>query len=615
MPEEKTRRRFLKTTGGIAATVAMAGCTSEDNGGEGGTETDDRTTTETDQNPDQVSEDGTLRLLTGSMDSLDPIATGLNNALKVIDKMFDGLVFRPNGGPEVQSLLATDYEVSNDGKTYTFTLKEGATYHNGSEVTAQDFVYAWERLGAAEVSYWGHYLMDYLNIKRETDTEGGEDTYKPGTMATEAVDDYTFEITLENPYHATLSVITSSWFAAVPEGLVGDIEGHDGEMSQSEFSKAPVGAGPFKFEDWQSDTEASVSRFEDYHRGAASIDGIHFSVMEDSNSIYNHAMNKNLDILPRQGIPTAQYDPAKVQVESTDDQGRGSGTYGPVRNNEDLQYLSYSALATSLIGFNMLNVPKAVRQATAYALNPQQLSKQIYKSRTNAGYHMTPPGAFPGGATAYDEHAKNYPYGLNETRMDDAQRVMEEAGYGDGNQFEFSMTITKDTTDQQLAGLIRDKLSSAYVDLKIETAPFATMIERRGQGKLDSFLTGWTMGYPDPAQILQLINPANTNMKNAFSVIETNWVEDAKGVSAVGQAQEAWKTIQENPRDTESARKARNEAFVKMEEANWEDVSFITYGHNKTERFMYDWVDAPKIGPVGSFQKHVNTKINTDKQS
>lgn len=616
MNKRSTRRRFLETTGGVAAAVTMAGCSGADEGTEQETETDTETSgASTDEETEQPSMDGgTLNLLTGSMDTLDPIATGLNNALKVIDKMFDGLVYRPNGGPEVESLLATDYEISNGGKTYTFTLKEGATHHDGSEVTAQDFVYAWERLGASESSYWGHYLMDYINVERETRTEDGAERYDPGTMATEAIDDYTFEVTLNEPYHATLSVITSSWFAAVPEGLVDDIEGYDGQMSQSEFGKGPIGAGPFEFEDWQGDTEASVSRFEDYHRGAASIEGIHFSVMEDSNAIFNHAMNKNLDIMPRGGIPTSQYDPGKVQVESTDDQGRSTGTYGPVRNDEELQYLAYPSLGTSLIGFNMLNVPKAARQATAYAINHQQLSERIYKARTNSAYHMTPPGAFPGGPTEYDEHAKDYPYGYNESRMGEAVRVMEEAGYGENNKVEFTMTITDETTDQDLAGLIRDRLASAYIQLNIETAPFATMIERRGEGKLDSFLTGWTMGYPDPQQILQLLNPANTNMENSFSVIETNWVEDAKGTSAVGQAREAWKTITENPRDTESHRQARNEAFVQMEEANWEDVSFITYGHNKTERFMYDWVDAAKIGPVSSFQKHVDTQIDTDQQ-
>lgn len=611
-----TRRQFLTATGSAVATIAVAGCSggesteppddtdTEGGGGGGGGDTDTEGGGGGGGGPNE------LDLINGTMDSMDPVEYTLANAGEMVDQMYDAPIYNPNGTLAVEALVATDWSVSDDGTVYTFNLKEGVQYHGDwGEVTAQDFVYSWERLAGSENSRRTYVILDDLGIAHETteDSEGNE-VYEPGTIGAEAVDDYTLEVTLEEPYHDALGVISSVRFASIPEGILGDVEGYDGEVEHSAFAKSePVGSGPFQFEMWESDQQAAVEAFDDYHGEGPMVDRVHWQIMEDSNAIYNYGMNKNVDAFL---IPTSQYDPDKVSVDNTDDLGRMTGTYGPVRNDETMLYNAVAGLSVNFIGFNCLNVIKPARVATAKILDHELIANSVYKGRDVAGYHMTPPNAFPGGVEGYDEHASEYPHGYETTQLQEARQIMEDAGYSSDDPYEFSFTITASATSEQLAGQMRDKLGAAHINLEIETAPFATMIDRRKQGQLDAFLSGWGMGRDDPASVLALLYPPNTDLRNSGSVIETNWVERGNGTGARTQAADAWEVINNNPRDTEEDTQARADAYIQMEEAMWEDVPFICFGHDTYQRFTYDWADIPPFGPTGG-QRYNTVEIDT----
>jgi len=612
-----TRRKFLKVAGSVGAATTVAGCGG---GGQTTTTTTESTTeaedqeTTTEETEEASSGDGSarLRLINGTMDSMDPVEYTLANAGEVTGQLYDPLIYNPEGTLAIEALIATDWSVSEDGTTYTFNLKEGVQYHGDhGEVTAQDVVYAWERLAASENSRRTYYILDDLGVQHETVTQDGSEQYDPGTLAMEAVDDYTFRIELEQPYHDALGVVSSDRMTPLPEGILGDIEGYDGEMEHGEFAKSnPIGTGPFQFEMWNSDQEAAVTKFEDYHGEQAKVSGVHWQIMEDTNAIYNYGMNKNVDAFL---IPTSQYDPSKLSVENTDDRGRMTGSYGPVRNGDTMQYNGVAGLSVNFIGFNCLNVIKPARIATAKILDHEYIAQEVYKGRDVAGYHMTPPNAFPGGPSGYEEHASNYPHGYQETQIEEARAIMEEAGYTSDDPYQFSFTITDSSTSNQLATEMRDRLSAVNIEMEIKTAPFATMIDRRKQGKLDAFLSGWGMGRDDPASVLALLYPPNTDLENSGSVIEVNWVERGNDTGARTQAADAWEVINNNPRDTEEDTQARADAYIQMEEAMWEDVPFITFGHDTYQRFTYEWADIPPFGPTGG-QRYNTVEIDAEQQ-
>ncbi|WP_435365211.1 ABC transporter substrate-binding protein [Haloarchaeobius sp. DYHT-AS-18] len=610
------RRRFLQATGGAASAVAVAGCLG--GGGEGDTDTptdeptDESTETATEKTTrppeDREKLDKTFELINATMSTLDPIKATDTASGTVIQQVFDALMNYPNGEVEVEPLLAEDFEVSSDFRTYTFNLKEDVKYHNGDTVTAQDVVYSFERLAASENSRRDYFILSYaMNVEHETDGDGA---YVPGSLNMEAVDDTTFEMTLTKPFASAVEMLAYTSFSVIPEGIVGDIDGYDGEMSHSEFAtQNPVGAGPFVFENWETNTQASVTRNDDYHGPVPFVAGVHWQVITDPDAAYNYGQNKNSDLA---SMPTSKYDPSKVNIETEDDKGRKIGTYGPMRNGETANYLQYATINTFYIGLNAKNVPGPVRKAIAYAMNQKEGVDQVFKGRGKAAYHLTPPGIYPGQGPAYDKHAEEkYPYGYNTTDLESARQVMEDAGYGPDNKYEVTFTTYQSDTWQGLGKILRDKLSSAHVNMKLEEAPFSTLLNRGRSGNLAAYSLGWIMDWPAPDNFLGQMVPELTDTTDGAQGFYLDW-DDAEG-DASDRAAEAWSKIQGNPEPTEDAQQARNEAYIAMEEAMWEDMILLPTYHSVSERFAYDWVDMPRTGAAGGSRMKFNNVYLNDR--
>jgi len=347
-----------------------------------------------------VEGDDTLNLIAGEMTTFDPIRSTDTESGRVIQQMFDMLTNYPDGQTAVENQLATDFEVSSDFTTYTFTLDGDATFHDGSDITASDLVYSWRRLAESDNSRRASFLLGFLGVTHETDSDGN---VVPDSLGLEAVDDTTFEVSIEEPFASALSMVAYSSFAAVPEGIVGDIEGYDGEMEHSEFATSnPIGSGAFQFDHWDQGSEAAVTAYDDYYGSTPSVDTVNWAVIEDDSASYNYFMNRNADL---GGVPTSQYDRGLRTVDRTDDLGRQRGTYGPVRNGETLNWAKVPEVSTFYIGFNAQQVPLPVRRAMAFVVNQRQFANNVFKGRVSPAYHLTPPLMYPGGGNAYTQHA------------------------------------------------------------------------------------------------------------------------------------------------------------------------------------------------------------------
>jgi peptide/nickel transport system substrate-binding protein len=616
------RRRFLEATGSTAALATLAGCSdSSDNatsgdGSQGSSDTGSvasRSGGTRDRGRIETDPSKTLRLVNSSITTFDPIAATDTASGIVVQQLFDGLMNYPDANTAVEPLLASDYQVSADYRTYTFSLKEGAQFHNGDPVRAQDFAYAFERLAGSKNSGQGYFILDSLGVKAETDAEGN---YVPNSMAVEALDDTTLRIRLSEPFHATLEMLAYTAFAAVPEGLVGDIQGSQGEMKYTDFaSKNPIGAGPFQLEDWQQDTEASVTRFENYHGGPASIAGVHWQVVSDPSAIYNYAMEKKVDSLFTPGLPLAQYDPEKLTV-NWEDGPRAFGTYGPVRNGETMEYYHVTSLNTFYLGFDMANVPKPVRRAVAYVLNQRSIVEQVFEGTNDPAYHLTPSAIYPGGTGAYERHARTeYPYGYEESQPRRARQVMERAGYGPNDRFELRWTDYASSDSWTRVGrLLRDRLREAHIDMRVRSTDFSTLLEQGRSGQLEIYTLGWIADWPTPDNFLQLLNPPRTDTSRESPLSYLNWSTETG--SAARKATAAYRTVIDDQAPTDRSQQARDRAYVRLEEANWEDVGLLPVYHAWEQRFSYDWVDIPPYGPMGSSrQKFDDVRIARNRGS
>lgn len=339
--------------------------------------------------------------ISATFSALDPIASGNTASGSKIMNMFDAPMNYRNGTTEVENLLVEDYEVNDDLTEYEFTLKQGIQFHGDyGEVTASDMVYSIRRLVESTNSTNTFFPISVLNIDREEDDDGN---FVPGSTAVEETGDYSFRITLRQPFTYALSVLAYSAFSVVPEGIVGDIEGYEGEMSWEEFStSSPIGCGPFEFVNWESGNGGSFSAdaFDDYHGQAPAVDGLDDAIITETSAQYNYFLNENADV---SGIPTSQYDPNLVNIESTEG-GQGIGTYGPLGNDKTVNMAQTPTINTFYIGFHMEKVPKAVRQAMAYVINREQFVQNVFKGRGAPAFHLQPAQVFPGGAEAYQSH-------------------------------------------------------------------------------------------------------------------------------------------------------------------------------------------------------------------
>lgn len=625
---EKTRRQFLTATG-VGAVTAVAGCqgnpaqggatTTEDDGSEATTESaDEPEETDADQETEtESSGGGTLQMMaTGSIQTLDPINAKGSGA--GYDQYGRSLMEFDDGTYPPEPALVTDYSMSDDGLTYTFDLKEGVTFHDGSEFTAHDVVYSYRRLAGSENSRNRDDIIGQTmtidhekdaSLTEPTDEETLED-YVPGSLAVEAVDDYTFEMTLRQPFEYTLFQIAGGAFAILPEGSVGDVEGYDGEYEYNEFFSTAnggptfAGLGPFEVDSWTKGSQIQLTAFEDYDGDGPELDGITYTVVGSGNTRLSRFRNENADVL--EGMPTASFTPDNVTVEDTE----GNGTLGTYTFDDGMEvnYGQIPSLSTEYLVFNTLEVPLPVRRAFAYAMNQHDIAENVYKGTAKAGYHITPPAPYPtfedgvSGEESYDRHAENgyesntefgadgYPYGYGETRLDDARAVMEEAGYGDGDRFSVTATtITGDSGYSQVFNRLQSKLQSAYVDMEIEEAEFGTIISRAIAGDMEVFGLGDGMEYPGPQNFLRFLHGLNPS--NQF----TRWgAEDSYHTEEYREiAREAW---DQNYAASDATAESRKEAFQTVEEINWASVQELPTVHTASQRFWHDYVDVEMYG-------------------
>lgn len=612
MSGNTTRRGFL-TAAGTGAAAAIAGCS----GSGDTTTTNDDSNNQGTQTTGTQSTGGTLQLMSsGPIQSLDPIAAKGSGA--GYNQYGESLLTFPNGLYPPEPALVKDYSISEDGLTYTFTLKEGLTFHDGSELTAQDVVYSFRRLaGSSNSRNKDDIIGETMTIEHEKKASNASpedettlDDYVSGSLAVRAPEKYTFEFTLQSPFEFTLFQIAGGTFAILPENAVGDIEGYDGEYGYNEFFSTANGGpkysglGAFKIESWTKASELELSAFENYWDGAPKLDGVRYTIVSSGNTRLNRFKNDNAHILS--DMPTASFNPSQVTIN--DQKGnRKVGTY-EFQDGTTVNYGQIPALTTEYIVFNTKRVPIPVRKAFAYALNQHEVAKNIYKGVATPGYHITPPAPYPtfeegvSPSETYTRHAESgymsntqyaengYPYGYGETRLDDAQRVMEDAGYGPDNKFKLTATnISGNDAYARVFTRLQSKLRSAHIQMDITEASFGTIISQAISGDMDVFALGDGMEYPGPQNFLRFLHGSNPQSQFTRWGAEGSYYNEELYQLATSTWEEKYASDGATP-------KTQAEAFQTIEEVNWASVQELPTVHPIDQRFWHQNVDVEMHG-------------------
>jgi peptide/nickel transport system substrate-binding protein len=438
MSRDIDRRSFLKAAGAATATTSMtAGCISGLVGEEG--------------NGDDGGEGGTLTYGRGAAsDTLDPQGSTSGEVAKVTNQVYDQLVgFEPGGAALVES-LATSFEL--DGTTATLELRESATFHNGDEFTADDFIATYRRYLDEDYEYYnedgsiyGPYLLGYV-----------EDV--------SAEDDYTLTLEIEKRYAPFIANLAVFALAVLPKS---EIE------SDTDFSTEMVGTSAFELDNIdQGSGRIRLASYDDYYDDGPNVDEVVFRVVGENSTRAQSLNAGELDIIDGLDSQTVQ------QVEDGD---------AEVRRIDGMN-IGYMALNGAQ--FEPFK-DKRVRQAMNYAVNTEELANSIYEGiATPASQPITEE------ILGYNEDLDPYPHDPEQ-----AQSLLEEAGYGDGFELElatFQNPRAYNPSPVQAAETIRSYLQEVGIEATIEQKTWETYLSYTGEGRHDACFLGWMTDNGDP---------------------------------------------------------------------------------------------------------------------
>jgi len=400
---------------------------------------------------------------------------------------------------KLQPLIAKSYEVSPDGKTYTFHLRGDVYFHDdkcfpggkGRKVTASDFKYCYERVCDPRAKTRG--LWVYRDkVEGAEEFAAAPDKVK-GITGFIAQDDSTFIIKLVQPFAPFLSILTMPYGYVYPRETV--------EMYKEDFGFRIVGTGPYKFVKWDVDKELACARNENYWAkdkdGGAlpKIDGFSVSFIRSPETEFLDFKEGRLDF----------------QKPSIDVFGLITDDKGELKPEYNFELIKQPYLNTVYLG-TMLNVKmeggsanplaenKKLRQAINYAIDREKICKFILKNKGTPGVN----GPLPVGMPGYSQDVKGYSYDKQK-----AIELLKEAGYPEGKGLTLKLVYHNDESQRELCEALQAQLKEIGVNLQIEEMLGATHRSAQNEGKLGFWRANWGADYYDPENYYALFYSKN----------------------------------------------------------------------------------------------------------
>lgn len=411
--------------------------------------------------------------------TLDPaIAYDWTNwpAVKMV---FDGLLDYDATTNLLPRLAVEMPTVSEDGRTYTFKLRQGVKFQNGRELTAADVVYTMNRVLDPETASPGAGF--YVGILGAQEFMDGKSEAVEGIKA---LDDYTVQFTLSQPDVTFLNKMALNFAYVVPKEVV--------EERGENFGHAPLGTGPFLLKEWVPGQYLVFERNPNYFfEGLPYLDKITIEVGVEPDVALLRLEKGEIDLM---GDPPPGSDWARI---SSDPAWEGRIERAPQIST------IYIAINTTMPLFDNVKV----RQALNHAVNKQRII-QLLNGRGTVANQILPP-AMPG----YDPDYVGYEYSPEK-----AKALLEEAGLGDG--FETSIECIAVDPQPKLCESFQQDLAKIGIKLNIDTLAAPNVIEDAGNGKNPLTWSGglaWIQDYPDPDDFYGPILGCDSNVPGGWN--------------------------------------------------------------------------------------------------
>ncbi len=405
---------------------------------------------------------------------------------QIVNLVFDGLLYLGTEG-EYEPLVAESYEISEDGRTYTFHLREGVTFSDGEELTAEDVEFTYTML--ADPTYDGKYGASVDNIVGYEEYSAPESTVE-SLEGIEIIDDYTISFTFYEPERTNIAIfdkgIMPAHYYAYEKGNLDPVK---------EKNMEPLGSGRYVMDRFEVDQFVELSRREDYPLadttlGEASIDKVIWKVVDDSLNVQQLVAGE-LDMVP------AEISPEKISEAL------------------DTGFINAQVYPRSGYGYLRMNVreghptsDKRVRQALQYGYDGELFNQIQYE-----GLAVTQDVPFSQVSWAYTDELKNsvthYGYDPEKANqlLDEAGWLMEDDGfrYKDGEKLVLRIPAMPDhSVLDTLVPLLIEQWGALGIELEVSYMEFNSLLDKvfYGDGSdWDLYFMATTWTSPDPDQI------------------------------------------------------------------------------------------------------------------
>jgi peptide/nickel transport system substrate-binding protein len=402
----------------------------------------------------------------GDADSLDsPVSTN-GEAYQVTTQIFNLLVRAQPGKTDIEPDLATSWSVSPDGRTWTFKLRQGVTFHDGTPWNAEAAKFNWDR--------WADEKNPYHTVK------GGEYEYFGDFMAdsfqeAKAVDPYTLQVILKQPNAPLLQNLTIIAFQFNSPASFKQY-GADG------VGQHPVGTGPYKFVEWVRDDHVTLEANPNFFRkGLPKTPRLIMRVIKDNAARFLALKSGEVQV---------------IELPNTDD-------VKAAQADPNLKIVFRPPFDTSWLKFNMndpLFKDVRVRQAVAYAINRPAIVKALY-----AGYGEVADQAMPPGM--WGRSSSLTPITYNPAK---AKQLLAEAGHANGLSFDFwYIPVSRPYFPQgkEIGTAIASDLAKVGIQAHLQTEDWATYLKDQKSNKFPMYMAGWIGDNGDPDDWLGFFFP------------------------------------------------------------------------------------------------------------
>jgi oligopeptide transport system substrate-binding protein len=441
--------------------------------------------------PPPAGEETVLNLYDIDPLTLDPAVSGETTSHQYIMQLFSGLV-RLDDNLEPAPDIAQKWEVSGDGRIYTFYLRKDVRFHDGREAKAGDFKYSWERAcdPATGSMTAGTYLGDIIGVKEAIVGESKE------ISGVRVIDDYTLEVTIDAPKSYFLAKLT------YPTAFVVDRANVE---SGGGWWHNPNGTGPFKLRKWDENNLLVLERNELYYGELAKVSLVAFHLWAG---------------VPMNLYETGEIDVAEVYIEYID---KATDKAGPFyRELEVVPELSFF-----YIGFNTTQPPfddVNLRRAFSMAVDKDKLASLVFRDTVQRADGILPPG-MPG----FNEALSGLDYDVSK-----AKELIAASKYGDVSNLP-PITITTSgwggLISPELESIVEEWRRNLGVEVTVRQLEPQRFLYHLKQEKDEMYLIGWIADYPHPQNFLEVLfyTDAENNV-GEYSNPEVDALLDRAGV-------------------------------------------------------------------------------------